>query len=346
MPNLNDIASFCGDKPAAAENMNLADRRELALVAVERSRMPMVVTDPQQPDNPIIMANQAFIDLTGFNPQEIIGQNCRFLQGPGTSRTVVAQIRQALARGDDCIELELVNYRKDGSSFINALFISAIKDDHGNLLYYFASQQDVTSEHKAIELEASERRLLMEVDHRTLNALALIQSIVRLSRAEDVEGLSQSIIGRVSALSLTHRLLAEQRWRSVNLTELIKQLLVAHAVADRVLFKAQSVELAPEIVQPLGLVIHELLTNAQAHGALVHDTGFITLDCRIEDGALVLHWLEPICSKYMAPFIEGFGLQIIQAVVEGQLGGYRKIEVTSDVLDATIVVPLDAVPAK
>lgn len=71
-----------GDKPAASAAAGLVDRHELAFIAVERTRMPMVVSDARQPDYPIILANQAFLNETGYPPEEVIGRNCRFLQGP------------------------------------------------------------------------------------------------------------------------------------------------------------------------------------------------------------------------------------------------------------------------
>ncbi|WP_409647499.1 PAS domain-containing protein [Sphingorhabdus sp.] len=306
---------------------------------MERTRTPMIVTDARKPDDPNILANQAFMDLTGYSSEEIIGRNCRFLQGEKTSRNDVAEIKKALSRGDDRIEIQLLNYRKDGTPFLNALLISAIRGDDGKVLYHFASQEDVTAQHRAKELEASERRLLMEVDHRTLNAITLIQSIVRLSRAEDVERLSQSISGRIQALSLTHRLLAERRWQSVSLTELIEQQLAAHEVADRIAGYESAAELAPEIVQPLGLVIHELTANARIHGVLAADVGVIELTCAIEDKALVVHWREPTRSIDPSRLKEGFGLQMVHTVVEHQLGGQCNFHISDDLLEVTVVVP-------
>ena len=335
----NQASTFSGYHLAAAEGCSLADRREIALIAIERTTMPMVVTDPRQFDNPIILANQAFINLTGYEPHEVLGRNCRFLQGQDTLQSNVTKLKESIARGDDLIETELLNYRKDGTAFINALMISAIHSETGELLYYFASQEDVTTERKAQELEASERRLLMEVDHRTLNALALVQSIVRLSRAENVKGLSSSINRRIDALARTHRLLAERRWRSVSLTDLIEAQLSSHDVADRVVFEGHSAELVPEVVQPLGLVIHELLSNAKMHGALAQETGVINLKCSIEADTLLIHWREPVTIKQLPSFGEGFGLQIVRTVVEHQLGGQRKLEVANDVLNVTIMVP-------
>jgi PAS domain S-box-containing protein len=90
--------------------------------AVETTRMPMIVTDPKRPDNPIIFANNAFIDMTGYSREEIVGSNCRFLQGPETDPNAVREVREAIEARTE-VAFELVNYKKGGSSFWNALFI-------------------------------------------------------------------------------------------------------------------------------------------------------------------------------------------------------------------------------
>ena len=141
MDDQNSAASFDGDAPAAADRAVLNDRRELALVAVERTRMPMVVSDPRQPDNPIVLANHAFLELTGYAPDEVIGRNCRFLQGPETEASAVDAIRSGLAENPDYISVELLNYRKDGSAFWNELVISPVRDDTGQVIYHFASPE-------------------------------------------------------------------------------------------------------------------------------------------------------------------------------------------------------------
>ena len=151
--------------PSAATAQGLADRLELAAIALNRTRMPMAVTNPREPDNPIVLANQAFLKLTGYAADEIIGRNCRFLQGKGTSPAVVARIRAGIADEHD-FSIEVLNYRKDGSAFWNQLHVSPIHDDEGRLLYFFASQEDVTEFRKVQSLEANEHRLLKEVDHR------------------------------------------------------------------------------------------------------------------------------------------------------------------------------------
>ena len=116
---------------------------DIFFAAVETTRMPMIVTDPHQPDNPIIFANRAFVRMTGYTVEELIGSNCRFLQGPDTDRDTVAEVREAIAEHRE-FATEILNYRKDGSSFWNALFVSPVFNRQGDLVYFFGSQLDVS----------------------------------------------------------------------------------------------------------------------------------------------------------------------------------------------------------
>lgn len=103
----------------------------------------MIVTDPNLDDNPIIFVNDAFTRLTGSSRDELLGRNCRFLQGPGTNRNDIAKVRDAIARLES-IEIDLLNYRRDGSAFWNRLLVSPVFDKAGNLTHFFASQFDVS----------------------------------------------------------------------------------------------------------------------------------------------------------------------------------------------------------
>nr|WP_211091223.1 histidine kinase famiy protein [Sphingomonas sp. S2M10] len=121
----------------------LGDRSTVFFAALQMTRMPMILTDPRQDDNPIVFANKAFLDLTGYEEGEILGRNCRFLQGAETDRDAVAEMRAAID-AKEAIALEVINYRRDGSSFWNAVFIAPVLGPDGELLYFFASQLDVT----------------------------------------------------------------------------------------------------------------------------------------------------------------------------------------------------------
>ena len=134
--------------------------------AVRATRMPMLITDPRQPDNPIVFANAAFARLTGYDRQDILGRNCRFLQGPATDTDDIARLRAAVDQRTT-IELELLNYRADGSTFWNRLLVSPVFDDDGQLTYFFASQMDVTVERERLaRLERDRDALEAEVGRR------------------------------------------------------------------------------------------------------------------------------------------------------------------------------------
>ena len=128
-----------------------AHRGDPFAAAVRATRMPMIVTDPSQYDNPIVFANNAFLKLTGYTRFEVLGRNCRFLQGPETNPAAIDRIRDAVRQEVD-IRVDLLNYRKDGSTFHNALYVGPVRDADGKVVYFFASQLDV-SEHYALTAE-------------------------------------------------------------------------------------------------------------------------------------------------------------------------------------------------
>ena len=121
---------------------------DVFFAAVQMSRMPMCLTDPHADDDPIVFCNHAFERLCGYEQSEIVGRNCRFLQGKATDPATVDEVRRALGAGED-VHQELINYRRDGTPFWNALFISPVFDTEGRLIYHFASQLDVTRRREA-----------------------------------------------------------------------------------------------------------------------------------------------------------------------------------------------------
>ena len=301
--------------------------------------MPMVVTDPRQPHNPIVLANQAFLDLTGYAAEEVVGRNCRFLQGKGSSPVAIAEIRAAVAEIREA-NVEVLNYRKDGSAFWNKVHISPIHDEQGCLLYFFGSQMDVTALRNVQNLEASEHRLLMEVDHRARNALAIVDSIVRLSQSKDAALYAAAVQQRVQSLARAHSLLAEGGWQEVSLEEIIRRQVTPFST-QRVVLHGPEIKLSPLVVQPIALFIHELVVNAATHGALSSDRGEVSVEWESvpQYGGFQLQWSESGGASPVPVPHSGFGTVMANAMVEKQLQGRIQRDWRADGLTITISVP-------
>jgi len=112
---------------------------------IEASPIASVISDPRLPDNPIIACNAAFCALTGYDEDQILGRNCRFLSGPGTEPWLTETIRQGV-RDHRPVLVEILNYKRDGAPFRNAVLVAPIYDTKDELRYFLGSQVEVGDE--------------------------------------------------------------------------------------------------------------------------------------------------------------------------------------------------------
>jgi phosphoserine phosphatase RsbU/P len=108
----------------------------------------ITISDPSQPDNPLIYVNSGFERITGYSPESVLGKNCRFLQGPDTDPEAAEQIRKAVFEERECT-VEILNYRQDGSAFWNRLSITPVRDGQGEVTHFIGVQSDVTARRHA-----------------------------------------------------------------------------------------------------------------------------------------------------------------------------------------------------
>ena len=118
------------------------DVGKAALLTPEEREQSVVITDPARPDNPVIFVSDEFEKQTGYPPEEVLGRNCRFLQGPETDSTAVEAIRKAV-EAESAITVDLLNYRKDGSTFWNRLRIRPLFGDDGKVMFYVGAQNPI-----------------------------------------------------------------------------------------------------------------------------------------------------------------------------------------------------------
>ncbi len=328
--------------------------------AFKATRMPMLITDPRQDDNPIIFCNRAFSTLTGYSREELVGRNCRLLQGPETDRGAIQRLSEAVAAERD-VALDILNYRKDGTTFWNALFVSPVRDAKGEVIYFFASQLDFTNI-KSKEIELAQARmsaeeevvrrtrdlsealqaktmLVHEVDHRVKNNLLTIASIVklqaRMSEDDVVKRTLFSVLNRVEALSTVQRKLFKNsdlgRFDVADFAkDLIEDLVGALKRDDIQVTTDLSPVLVPSVkASPLALIVNELVLDAVRRG-LSDGGGEIHLQVKRTNGHFVIRVTDTTSPVPVNSEEEVFGRLMLetcakqlQANVERSVNGHR-----------------------
>ena len=192
--------------------------------------------------------------------------------------------------------------------------------------------------------EAEERQTLLarEVDHRAKNALALVQSILRLTRAKNLPAYVTAVEGRIKALSRAHTVLSQSRWHGADLRGLVDEELAPYRVGnlEKIKTTGPEVHLQPASAQTLALALHELATNAAKYGALSSISGQLQLSWKVSDGKLLLDWNETGGPVTKVPNASGFGTRIILASIERQLRGHTFFDWRREGLHCLISVPL------
>ena len=158
--------------------------RHPVLESIRFSPIATVVSDPTKADNPLIAVNAAFCTLTGYSEAEVIGRNCRFLRGPDTENGQTEKLRSAVY-GQRSALAELINYRKDGSPFRNAVMIAPLFDDQGNLELFVGSQIEVLPEEESIGL-VRQQQAAQIVDRLSPRQREILQQMARGFRTKQI----------------------------------------------------------------------------------------------------------------------------------------------------------------
>ncbi len=365
----NNFQEGLGDTAARTQSEHRLDKLRgqggIFVDAVRLTRMPMIVTDATLPGNPIIFANAAFLSMSGYELEEITGQDPHFMNGPATDPETVRRYEAAMAQGRD-ENVEILQYRKDGVPFLAMLFASPLDDGHGKVLHHFLSYLDITRRHEAEkslrqlaeELEAKvkartaelseantilqrlvqeKEMLLAEVNHRAKNSLSIASSLLgiqgRRHSDPDVRALFAEAQDRLMAMSRVHDLLSKSETsQRVNLATYLSDLCEAlRPITERddcIVLTAESddsILLHADVAIPLGIIATELITNAVKYAFPPPQCGTIVVSAN-RRGESEIEFRVRDDGRGMGEAREGsLGFGLVQTLVK-QLCGELRVE--------------------
>ena len=315
--------------------------------AMGQTRMAVCLTDPSLEDDPIVFCNEAFQQLTGYDQDEIVGRNCRFLQGPDTDQQQVAKIREAIQQ-EKVVVVELLNYRKDGTSFWNTLHLGPIYDEQGSLKYFFGSQWDVTDIHQSRAEERHAKAMAREISHRLKNVFAVIGGIVNITgRSMDSRDVAKKINERVQALGRSYEpTLDDAALGTIHVGQAIRSVLAPYDPEEnRFLYTGNGVRTEPNAVSAIGLTLHELAINATKYGALSTSEGTVEVSWRHSRDRLGRNSLEIDWKERGGPRLgdkprgQGTGFDIAETLLSHS-HGILETRWEDDGLRAQIILPI------
>jgi PAS domain S-box-containing protein len=173
--------------------------------AIDDANVAITLSDPSLEDDPLVYVNDEFEEMTGYPPEETLGRNCRFLQGEETDPDKLATLREAIDE-EEAITVELCNYRRDGTEFLNRLTVTPIYDDDGRLVRYLGTQEDVTERKQRQEELEAERRFIEQAIDTLEDLFYVLDTDGTLRRWNDrvpeVTGYDESELEDVDAIDL------------------------------------------------------------------------------------------------------------------------------------------------
>ncbi len=252
----------------------------------------------------------------------------------------LGELRKAMAqfaKGVKSYEAEFRIIRPDGGICWCVGTAAATVDKGGSVVRVSGVTVDITERKQA---EERQNLLAREVDHRAKNALALAQSIVRLTQGETVRAYIHAVEGRISALARVHTILSLSSWQGAKIGKLVDEELAPYSTGNQIARFGPEIQLEPATAQTLALALHELVTNSAKYGALSTLAGHLAVTWEIRADTLMLIWEESGGPPVQKPTARGFGTRSVIASIESQLGGQAEFDWRFEGLICRLSVPL------
>ncbi|MEI4488501.1 chemotaxis protein CheB [Frigidibacter sp. MR17.14] len=288
-----------------------------------------------------LRANPQLGAITGLKADSHLGQP--FGEIAPTLAELVPILRQVLDRGEAKLGTVIHGpLAEDGSRRSWQVDVYPVRQSGHEVVGF-----NITDVTQLLELEADLRRIMRELQHRVKNMLSNVIALVKRAGREkgDPKQIFDTLTARILALANTHRLLTAENWSSTALQDLIDLELIRVYGRDRVELRGPAIRLNARATLAIGMVLHELSTNAAKYGALSRPEGNVSVRwSKIDDGdgeVFVLRWTERGGPEVREPERRGFGSQLVESMITGSLGGNLRMGWEPDGLTAVIEVAWD-----
>lgn len=335
----NGLSGVVSDRKRAAE--------QLAAVSVElRQTLDITPTGITRCSRDLhyLSANRAYAEFVGLPADEIVGRPLVDVLGPAAFETIRPYVERVLA--GETVEYEAEIAINNQPAAINAVYVPD-RDSCGVVQGWVASVCNVTARRRA---EEHLRFVMREVNHRSKNILALVQSVARQTAARSPEDFVARFVERIQALSAAQDLLVKSEWKGVALDQLVRsQLLHFDDLSnERIALQGPILTISAKAAQTLGMALHELATNAGKYGALSTEGGHveITWDLgwdKAGNSQFTMSWIETGGPPVKTPAPHGFGSSVISDMVKMSLTCDPQIEFAPAGLQWRISCPADQV---
>ncbi|HKG99482.1 MAG TPA: PAS domain S-box protein, partial [Bradyrhizobium sp.] len=292
-------------------------------------------------DGLITSWNAGAARIFGYEASEMIGQSITRIIPPELYEEE-QQILAQLKRGEHIDHYETVRLAKDGRRLDISVTVSPLRDKWGRIVGASKVSRDITERKDAEKLQ---RLLIDELNHRVKNTLATIQAVANqsLRRAKSPEDFVSSFTGRVQALAKANTLLTHTSFQGAELMDLVsEQVLLGRADDNRISCSGPRLMLGSQVAIHLGLILHELATNARKYGALSVPNGRLSViwEVRTNGGRnLFLQWMESDGPNVTAPTERGFGTTLLEQALQAH-GGEASIRYAANGVTGQIKIPL------
>jgi PAS domain S-box-containing protein len=301
----------------------LIDLTSMKQAEIESARLAAIVVSSDDAivgktlEGRVTSWNAGATRIFGYEAQEMIGQSITKIIPPEL-RQEEDVILAKLKRGEHIDHYETVRMAKDGRRLNISLSVSPVLDKTGRIIGASKIARDITERKR---VEAIQRVLIEELNHRVKNTLAMTQAIASqsLRHARSASDFVESFTGRVQALAKAHSLLTDRKLEGAELTELLREQVLLGVADERVACSGPMVILGAQPAIHLALVLHELATNARKYGGLSVPHGRLSVKWEVHSSGsrtLLLDWTESGGPQVSAPLTAGFGTTLIERTLQ------------------------------